>query len=206
MTDVDCSSQQLNTFLNDNFTILIVMSYLSDKDAVQSLLICGKELKPAFDNYSIKSSMNASKINDLLNPNSDIKYRIVAVKEMQIDQLILLPQSVRKLSFDTNFNQPLAVGVLPSLVTHLTFGNCFNQSLYVGVLPSSMTHLIFGWDFDQSLEVEVLPSSLTHLIFGVKFNHPIEVGVLPSSLTHLTFGCYFNQPLQVGVLIDTSDF
>lgn len=129
MTDVDCSSHQLNTFLNDNFTILIVMSYLSDNDALQSLLICGKELKPAFDNYSIKSSINVSQINDLLNPNNYIKYRIVNVKKiMQIDQLILLPQSVRKLSFDSDFNQPLAVGVIPSLLTHLTFGNYFNHS------------------------------------------------------------------------------
>ena len=63
------------------------------------------------------------------------------------------PPNLTQLSFDPDFNQPLATGVLPASLPHLSFPlrALFNQPLVEGVLFESLTHLTFGIDFNQPL-------------------------------------------------------
>lgn len=201
----------------DNFTIPLVLSFLTDFDVLQRFIICSKAHKAMVYMYSLKSAIPMSDIDNVKNSN----YQVVHVTDVTtIKQLPSLPKSVRSITFGAffnqslpvgiipssvvqvtfgyYFNQPLHVGSIPSSITHLTFDRSFNQTLQVGVIPASVTQLTFGHDFNQSLQIGFIPSSVTHLKFGVYFNQTLQPGVVPSSVTHLTFGEVFNQPLQVG--------
>lgn len=83
-------------------------------DVLQSFLICSRALKSSFHNYSVKSSISYSQITNITLPNKYIKYCIVDIKDVaELNQLVELAKSIRKLTFGDDFNQPLAFGTIP---------------------------------------------------------------------------------------------
>ncbi|EFA78975.1 hypothetical protein PPL_08443 [Heterostelium album PN500] len=77
----------------------------------------------------------------------------------------------------------ISAGVLPNTLKKLKFGSNFNQALEPHVLPSSLTHLQLGRDYAQTLQVGSLPPNLRVLINNG--NCVISDGVLPQSLCTL---------------------
>jgi hypothetical protein len=73
--------------------------------------------------------------------NSLTKIRSIKCFNGDINQLKKLLQTVTRLTFSFEFNQPISDGVLASSLTHLTFGRNFNQPIAEGVLPGSLTKL-----------------------------------------------------------------
>jgi len=90
---------------------------------------------------------------------------------VMIDNLIILPLFVRKLTFGTQFNQSIK-DCIPFDVTHLTFGYCFNQPIK-DCIPFGVTHLIFGSCFNKPIN-NCIPPSVKYLEFKGKYKHPIK--------------------------------
>ncbi|KAN0028440.1 hypothetical protein ACTFIV_010284 [Dictyostelium citrinum] len=132
-----------------------------------------------------------------------------------------IPNSVKLITFNSGFNQPLKRGIIPSNVTKVLFnkGSNFNYPLEVGTFPSSCTEIRFGSAFNQEIKQAhlpealiyldlghyfnrdfILPSTLKTLILSINFNSPLKVGDLPISLEHLEFGDEFNKPIPKGVI------
>ena len=109
-----------------------------------------------------------------------------------------IPDSVAVLQFGSAFNQPLASGHLPASLTHLVFNGAFNQRLRPGVLPAGLRRLHLGWHNNQPMQRGVLPPQLQELSFAADHDQPITLGVVPPSVTHLRLGAHFNQPLLRG--------
>ncbi len=99
--------------------------------------------------------------------------------------LELIPNTVERLHFIGDFNQP--IDNLQFGIKNLVLSDKFNFP--VNNLPNSIENLYFGNDFNQN--VDLLPNSLTILHFGNKFSQPVDL--LPSNLKELKFWCNFNQ-------------
>ncbi|KAK5577480.1 hypothetical protein RB653_002421 [Dictyostelium firmibasis] len=111
-----------------------------------------------------------------------------------------LPLSLKEISFNNFFKQPIQEDVIPNGVTSLSFGYSYNKPIEKDVLPDSIKKLSFGFLFNQSIIKDILPINLTSLSFNYHFNQPIGKGVLPNSLTYLSFEGVFNQKFEVGSL------
>ena len=134
---------------------------------------------------------------------------------------VVLPSSLRSLTFGGWFNQPIAGVKLPESLRCLIFGREFNQPLEGIQWPQGLRSLILSadWtgDWNQSVERLQLPDSLTELNLGgctkplnwprppqgVKWltlsdwwNHPSSQLRLPPALTAFTLPSNFNQPLD----------
>ncbi len=112
--------------------------------------------------------------------------------------------TVKELTFDWGFNQPITGVVWPASLLQLSFGGDFNQPIVGVSWPASLQQLrlgidyIAGGDFNQPIAGVVWPASLKRLYFGLKFNKPVIGVVWPAVLQELSFGTWFNQPI-VGV-------
>ena len=116
--------------------------------------------------------------------------------------LRVLPEGLRRLYFNDNFNTPLQPGSIPSSVTYLQLGKSYNQPLPLNLFPSSssLRHLVLGDRFNRSIEPGVLPPSLRRLSLGFDFNRPLLPGSLPEGIQWLEMGRLFNQSIPPGVL------
>ena len=137
-----------------------------------------------------------------------------------------LPQTLRFLQFNCDYNQPLQagsisnnleillfwdephrqlrVGHLPTSLTHLDFGSQYNRPLLPGVLPAGLRRLSLAETYNQALLPRALPSSLQQLSLGFYCNQHIRPGVIPPSVTHLRLSTLFTQPLQPGSILTAS--
>lgn len=112
--------------------------------------------------------------------NSPVEYEYVNVK---------FPDSLKKLTFGQNFNQPLDKEVkLPGSLQALTFGENFNQPLDNIEFPGDLRKLTFGKSFNQSLDKVTFPDKLRALRFGKNFKQPLDNVNFPDSLRTVTFG------------------
>ena len=84
--------------------------------------------------------------------------------------------NLNKLTFSTNFNQPLndSLSGLHNL-SELTLGKCFNQPIDI---PEEIKKLILNCN-TQSI-IDYLPSNIVELKFGSDFD--LELNDLPSSI------------------------
>ena len=93
-----------------------------------------------------------------------------------------IPNTVRELIFQDDFNGKIEPGVIPMGCQTVEFGNAFNQELKAGVFPISVTSIKFGANFNKSLE-NILPENLKVLhIKCYLYNHTL-IGVFPLTLT-----------------------
>jgi len=113
--------------------------------------------------------------------------------------LPLLPNTLRRLSFRFDFNQPIHTWHLPSSITELELGDEFNQPLDDVTLPASLLKLKLGESFNQPVENIKLPPILhTFIIANEKFDQPIEKLSLPSSLRVLSLSAieHYTHPMS----------
>lgn len=148
---------------------------------------------------------NKQKIN-LLSLNTvthSMKMRILFTKQTILDNIIglsyfdqftnvfvrnrfeRLPENVKIVQFDDNFNDDIHNLKRSKKVTHVIFGRNFNRPI-VGCIPDTVRYLSFGAFFDQPIE-GAIPNGVVNLKFGRGFNRPIENGI-PQSVKYLTFG------------------
>ena len=76
-----------------------------------------------------------------------------------------LPQSLRKLTFASGFNEELQYVRLPAGLQSLTLGREFNQSVDNVTWPAGLQSLTFGDNFNQSLGNVTWPAWLQSLTF-----------------------------------------
>ena len=106
-----------------------------------------------------------------------------------------LPNSLRDLSFDENFNQSVNNVRLLAGLECLTFGYHFNKSLDNVTWPARLQSLTFGCCFNQSLDNVTWPARLQSLTFGCFFNQSLDNVTWPAGLQTLAFGD-FNRSLD----------
>eukprot|EP00435_Cladocopium_sp_Y103_P061557 s808_g23.t1 len=109
---------------------------------------------------------------------------------------VTLPQSLRILTFGSDFNESLDQVNLPVGLKSLTFGFYFNRSLVSASLPSGLENLTFGGSFNQTLEYVRLPSSLKSLTLGPMFSHSLRGVLWPNTLERLILRSAFRQSLD----------
>lgn len=114
----------------------------------------------------------------------------------------VLPETLKKLSFESNFNQNIS-GIFPKNLLTLELGNNFDTTVKEGDLPDTLVHLNFGEEFNQYIGKNVLPKNLKELIFGDKYNQYIGKNDLPRQLKSLRLGSNFNKIITHGVLPDS---
>ena len=108
---------------------------------------------------------------------------------------IVLPQTLRRLTFGEEANYIVTPGFLPAGLTYLCMGYAFKQKLMRGSLPTSLTSLILSGNYKIPLDTGVLPPSLR--VFGELNDELIESRpILPPGLTDLTCGQYFRYPIN----------
>lgn len=192
------------------FLIPLVVEYLHDKDVLTALLLINRWIRLDLSGYCLKQFVRQCNIAKIASVKRYLPLRATCVKKVTSLPISLPSEwqhsSLKKISFDVYFNQPIAVGTIPDSISHLSFssepgsyhGAGFNRPLLIGSIPSSVTHLEFGHAFNQPIAVGTIPNSVTHLTFGHNFDQPIEVGVIPDSVTHCTFGTYFDQLIVPG--------
>lgn len=122
-----------------------------------------------------------------------IPHGITQIKNMPRLQNILIPPTVKKLSFAYNFNEEIKVESLPNNLIKLKFSYLFNQELSCKSLPSSLKKLILSNAFDKKICKDVLPDTLEYLNLGFDFNQTLHI---PSSVKYIKFGYNFNQKLN----------
>ncbi|EFA75661.1 hypothetical protein PPL_10922 [Heterostelium album PN500] len=105
-----------------------------------------------------------------------------------------LPQSIRKLSLASYFNDELVKGCLPANLVTLEFGTYFNKQIKHGILPESLVILKYGWVYKISPEIGVLPASLK--VLSISSEMPLKVGSLPHSLEKLTLSEHRILPIE----------
>ncbi len=91
-----------------------------------------------------------------------------------LDDICMLPDSLRELIFGAGFDQPLHPDHLPSGLKKLVFGKSFNQNLLPNTLPRGLEHLEFGSGFSfipssSTKDSDVLPPGLKILKFESLF-------------------------------------
>ncbi|GAM17047.1 hypothetical protein SAMD00019534_002220 [Acytostelium subglobosum LB1] len=111
-----------------------------------------------------------------------------------------LPASLLSIKFDGAFNQPIWPGTIPCSVRSIKLHGSFNQPIIPDSFPASLQVLSLSSFFDRHLAFGSLPEHLEHLSFGKEFNQVLPVGTLPSTLKFLRFGDQYNQVLPVGAL------
>lgn len=84
---------------------------------------------------------------------------------------------------------------LPETLLRLSFGYNFNQPLEEVNFPKELQHLSFGHEFNQTLQGVRLPDGLLSLTLGYKFNLPFRGVKMPENLQSLTFSYDFDQEL-----------
>ncbi|CAM9575904.1 unnamed protein product, partial [Ectocarpus fasciculatus] len=112
--------------------------------------------------------------------------------------LLSWPETLRKLTFGREFNEPIQGILWPPSLEEIHFGASFNQPIQDIVWPASLRRLTFGHYFDQPVDID-WPETLRQLTFGHCFDQSIDAVKWPSSLQELVFGAFFNKPID-GVL------
>jgi len=100
--------------------------------------------------------------------NSKLYDRFINVIISNLDNL---PLSIKMLTFDYHFNQPIK-DYIPLGVTHLIFGYYFDKPIK-DCIPLGVTHLTFGYRFDQPIN-DYIPSSVEYLEFKGTYQHTVE--------------------------------
>ncbi|KAM9997661.1 hypothetical protein ACTFIY_007336 [Dictyostelium cf. discoideum] len=101
-----------------------------------------------------------------------------------------IPNSVRLLRLNCNFNHKLLIGSfsLSKRLEILILGEIFNQTIERNLLPNSLKKIKFGLKFNQSLQH--LPSSVTSIKVSGSFLKPETI---PSTVTELKLYFFFNK-------------
>lgn len=112
-----------------------------------------------------------------------IKYKILGkIQEMLNVKDTNIPLSVKKISFDNNYN---GFPMFSKNITYICFGNAFNRPI---TIPDGVTTLHLGNNFNSDL---ILPNSLTYLNLNSKFKQKLN---LPDKLEKLIIhGIYNNE-------------
>eukprot|EP00435_Cladocopium_sp_Y103_P072967 s282_g41.t3 len=124
------------------------------------------------------------------NQNLGVQYSVfltsITTFNRNLDNVIL-PTTLRNLTFGRKFNQSLADVNLPESLCALNFGKLFNQSLEKVALPCNLQQLAFVADscFDQSLENVILPKNLQTFSLGTAYSQNFT---FPPNLQSLTLG------------------
>ncbi|CAM9113839.1 unnamed protein product, partial [Laminaria digitata] len=100
----------------------------------------------------------------------------------------VLALGLRRLLGSLGFGWDLSQPWWPDSLRKITFGSDFNHSVLGVVWPLTMEELVFGDAFTHSLTGVGFPKSLHTLTFGAKFNFGIDQMYWPRSLRRLTFG------------------
>ncbi len=169
----------------------------------KNLLYCTKNITNTIVEYYIKNKQIGLSIAKkmITSKQKNIRYIFVDIfLNISKEDFNFTAYQLIHLSFDSDFNEPLKIGVLPPTLTYLLFGNNFNHPLQIGVLPSTLSQLTFGRFFNKPLQIDILPCTLTYLSFGDNFNQRLEKDVLPSQLIYLKFGRFFNKPFKIDIL------
>ncbi|EGC32010.1 hypothetical protein DICPUDRAFT_156078 [Dictyostelium purpureum] len=121
-----------------------------------------------------------------------------------INEMYLIPQSVKTLEINFKITEPLKDFTLPEGLETLKLV-WFNQPLQPKQIPDSLKELSLGVTFDQILKPGTFGdnSQLESLEFGYDFNKPILLNVLPKNLKVLKLGQSFKQIIKPGVLPDS---
>jgi len=114
-------------------------------------------------------------------------------KEYLAKIIYLLPLTVKKIVFPTNFNSSLGnVLVNFPCLEVIQFGDRFNMTVSKSNLPESIKKIIFGNDYNKKLDD--LSESIQEIYLGKCFNQPIKT--LPNSIEFISFGDFFNQSIK----------
>ncbi|AZL89650.1 F-box and FNIP repeat-containing protein [Megavirus baoshan] len=158
----------------DNFMICHIANFLDDKSKRLFLSVNRSlnDLQPDlyyYDLYdykmighlSYRESFKKVKYiaHDSFIPNivTDLKF----VNNIPKITVGLIPDSVRKITFSNDFNEPIKKEYFPSGLKYLKFGQAFNQTIKDN-LPDNLETLIVDLQFDQSIQ-DALPLTLKNL-------------------------------------------
>ena len=122
--------------------------------------------------------------------------KVTGVSDKQPALLHNLPNSLRTLTFDTEFNQEIHDVRLPAGLQSLTFGAYFNQRLDSVTWPAGLQSLTLGQFVDQKLDNMTWPAGLQSLALGQFVDQKLDNMTWPAGLQSLTFGANFNQRLD----------
>ncbi|KAN0042603.1 hypothetical protein ACTA71_011411 [Dictyostelium dimigraforme] len=138
-------------------------------------------------------------INVIPNSVKTIKFQNLEKEALKVG---VLPSNLSSIEFNDKFNQPFEIGVLPSTIKSIEFGNSFNQSLKSKyTLPINLTSIEFGYCFNKTFDFHTLINVAT-LILGDSFNKTLDKCKFPPNLTNLTFGEKFNQFIPGDYFLD----
>ncbi|KAM9986459.1 hypothetical protein ACTFIY_010891 [Dictyostelium cf. discoideum] len=127
----------------------------------------------------------------------EIKRKLSSKLSLQLneDSICLLPNTIKKLSFD--LVSILRPKFLPLSITELYLGNA--QNVYTnsndndneyliekGILPPQLRKLNLG-GYSNEIKKGILPPTLTSLTLCTTYKKPIKPGCLPQSLQYLSF-------------------
>lgn len=199
-----CKRQKINPLMlfQYSFFIPLLADSLDDKDVLTALLLVDHDIRFQLKGYCLKRNVKQSDLSKVASLDRILPVKIISIYDVTSLPIVvpsdLNNSSVKVITFDTEFNQPITRGSIPSQATDLRFGYQFNQPILVGCFPPSLERLFLGFKFNQHIPVGSIPASVTHLTFSSCFNQPVQVGAIPDSVTHLQFGDDFNQPLPIG--------
>ena len=115
-----------------------------------------------------------------------------------------LPDTVRELIFDDDFNAEIEPGVIPMGTEIVEFGKKFNAKIKSGVFPITVTCIKFGRCFNHSLE-NVLPENLKIIIIrNSMYHHKID-DVLPPTVTDFHFAFYTQMSTEYNIPLNTTE-
>lgn len=146
----------------------------------------------------LKIRYNTNNIKQI--PKSVIKLKLTFDKR-DLPNIIItpdcnLPDNIKELIFDDNFNGLIPEGFIPNSVTHLTLGELFNHPLKQGIIPNSVIYLTFGRFFNQLLQPGDIPNSVKYIHLGKSYNQPFLEKTLPKGLMFIGLGQNYNHILD----------
>lgn len=91
---------------------------------------------------------------------------------------------------------PALLYELPSELVRMTFGSNFNQPVIDIDWPEGLREITFGAKFSQSLAGARWPATLKQMTFGSAFDQPLQDITWPEGLVDVSFGTGFRQALE----------
>lgn len=106
----------------------------------------------------------------------ETKNPLLVIKSYMGDHLIpgSIPDTVKTLIFDHNFNSELSAGIIPMGTHTVIFGGNFNKYIEKNIFPTSVETIVFGTNYKQPLE-KAIPDNLKNLYIDNKdYPHSID--------------------------------
>ncbi|EFA80758.1 hypothetical protein PPL_06344 [Heterostelium album PN500] len=162
---------------------------------------CGTELLSHVDIPSGVTSVTLNVFDTISEEESSHLFRLLR-EQSNVTELnglhtvaYQLPSSLKSISFDPQFNEPLTVGSLPAGLKIIQLEG-YDGTIESGAFPDGVEEINLQ-SYSKPLGYGVLPNSVKSLKYAGR--HPIGVGVLPQNLETLTYSGYQCE-LEDGVL------